>query len=150
MIAAFALAFAAGCGSTRPVEAPEPYDDSGIVITVKPRVYIDWPFGFETIRGTAENRTGHDVVLHLYLNLVDSTGAVVGYAADFKDLKKGEKWKFEALTRPGSPGRFHLLPFARPPPYTRVERGFVCDPTTLVGAVAYAVLLTAPAEAREK
>jgi len=142
VVAALAVLLAVGCGSTRPVDVPPPYDDCGILVTVRPRVYIDWPLGLESIRGTAENRTGHVVDLRLYLNLVDETGAVVGHVAAFKDdFRRGTKWKFEASVAPGPPRLFDLSLFPEPPHYTRVARGFMYDDNSVAGFAAYVFAL---------
>jgi hypothetical protein len=84
-----------------------------------------------------ENRTGHDVDLHLYLCLVDAKGAVVGYAfAWVGPLERDEERDFEALPGPGPPEFFKVPFLAPPPPFSRVERGFVYDPGSLAFLVA--------------
>jgi hypothetical protein len=134
--AAIAALLAAGCGTTRRFEVPPPYDDHGIFVTVKPCVEVGF-FGFETIRGTMQNLTGRDVDLHLFLNLVDEKGAVVGYAHAFNCLRSGEKQCFEAFSMPGQPRLFPFPVLAQPPRWRRVERGFVYDDRTLLGHVVY-------------
>lgn len=135
--AVIALLLAGGCGTSRPVEAPPPFDDHDIVVTLKPRVYVDI-LGMEKVCGTVENRTGHDVDLRLFLNLVDEKGAVVGYVHEFKPgFRNGAKQSFAACTAPGQPRLFDFSFFARPPPWSRVERGFAYDDRSLLGQVAY-------------
>jgi hypothetical protein len=131
-LAAFAVLLGVGCGSTRPLEVPPPFEDDGIVVTLKPRAYIDWPFAVESIRGTVENRTGRDVDLGLYLNLVDDKGTVVGRALAFEeDFRRGARRSFEGLAVPG-PRRFlDLRLFPDPPPFSKVTRGFVWDQRAL-------------------
>lgn len=122
-----AVLLAGGCGSTRPIEVPPPFNDGGIIITVKPRAYVEWPLETEWIRGTVENRTGRDVDLLLYLNLVDDRGRIVGHALAFADdFPNGESRGFNALPSRG-PLVFDLRLFERPPAYSRVTRGFVWD-----------------------
>lgn len=129
---AFAALLLAGCGSTRPLEVPPPFDYHGIRVTVKPRVYIDRPFPLESIRGTVENRTGRDVDLMLYLKLVDDKGATVGHAwVSEDDFRKGATRRFEALTVPGPPFAREFRLFENPPPYATVARGFAWDQRTL-------------------
>jgi hypothetical protein len=121
-----AVLLAAACGSTRPIEVPPPFDEGGILVTVKPRAYIDWPLGFESIRGTVENRTGRDVDLWLFLNLVDEKGRIVGHAIVMEDdFRQGAKRRFEALPMAGPPGGLHF--FEKPPSYTGVTRGCAGD-----------------------
>jgi len=127
-LAAALVLLAAGCGSTRPLEVPPPYDDHGILVTVKPHAYIDWPLGFEWLRGTVENRTGRDVDLSLYLNLVDDNGVTVGHARVFaQDFRRCEKRRFEAIPLSGPPGGFDLRLFEKPPSYTKVTCGLAWD-----------------------
>jgi hypothetical protein len=139
---ALVLLFLTGCGTTRPLEVPPPFYDSGVVVTVKPRVYIGWLFEIETIRGTVENRTGREIDLRLYLNLEDETGAVVGYAFVWKDdFRPGERSKFEAMPEPGSP-ELYGFQLSRPTPhYTKLAPGFAYDERTLIGQIANFVYL---------
>jgi hypothetical protein len=127
-LAAFAVLLGVACGSTRPLEVPPPFEDDGIVVTLKPRVYIDWPLGFEWLRGTVENRTGRDIDLWLYLNLVDDNGGAVGHAWVLaQDFRRGERRRFEAIPLSGPPGAFNLRLFEKPPSYTKVTRGLAWD-----------------------
>jgi hypothetical protein len=138
----------AACGSTRPLEVPPPYDESGILVTVKPRAYVEWPLSFETIRGTVENRTGRDVDLRLYLNLEDETGAVVGHAFAYLDgLARGATCKFEAYAEEGPPRLFHFSLFPATPTYTRVARGFAYNDDSVVGLATYVWWFSRPEEA---
>ena len=135
--AVIALLLAAGCGTSRTVEVPPTFDDHGLVVTLKPRVYVGI-LGMEAVCGTVENRTGHDVDLRLFLNLMDEKGAVVGYVHEFKPgFKNGAKQSFAAPTEPGQPRLFDFSLFAKPPPWSRVERGFAYDDRSVLGQAAY-------------
>lgn len=153
-LAALAVLLAAGCGSTRPLEVPPPYDEGGVLVTVRPRAYVEWPLPFETIRGAVENRTGRDIDLFLYLNLVDGRGAVVGHASVHEeDFRRGARRSFEAFASPGDPFSFDLRLFEEAPPYTRVARGCAWDQRALerlsagLGALAAWVARLLPQEA---
>jgi hypothetical protein len=129
---AVALLLAAACSSTRPLTVPPPYDESGILVTVDPRAHIDW-IGFETIRGSVENRTGRTVDLRLYLSLEDGTGAVVGHAFVLEDgLSRGEKRRFEIMPEEGPPSLRFGISFKRPH-YAKVAPAFAYDDGSIVG-----------------